>query len=241
MKLIINADDFGLSKSITDGIISGIIGGGITSTSIMANMPYAKYALEEAVKNNINCIGLHVNLTVGKPILKNENLTDENGVFYYNKSQINNEKLTYQDAYNEIMAQFEFVTRESGGQIKVDHIDTHHHLRENSEIRRAINDICKKFDLPIRKDKNDSDLKSPDYLFHNFTIENVNIETLKSFVEAYKSTDKIFEIVTHPGYVDDYTKTVTSYLDRDKELAVLKEAFALGVYEGVQLISYREF
>lgn len=204
-------------------------------------MPYAKYALEEAVKNNINCIGLHVNLTVGKPILKNENLTDENGVFYYNKSQINNEKLTYQDAYNEIMAQFEFVTRESGGQIKVDHIDTHHHLRENSEIRRAINDICKKFDLPIRKDKNDSDLKSPDYLFHNFTIENVNIETLKSFVEAYKSTDKIFEIVTHPGYVDDYTKTVTSYLDRDKELAVLKEAFALGVYEGVQLISYREF
>lgn len=207
----------------------------------MANMPYAKYALEEAVKNNINCIGLHVNLTVGKPILKNENLTDENGVFYYNKSQINNEKLTYQDAYNEIMAQFEFVTRESGGQIKVDHIDTHHHLRENSEIRRAINDICKKFDLPIRKDKNDSDLKSPDYLFHNFTIENVNIETLKSFVEAYKSTDKIFEIVTHPGYVDDYTKTVTSYLDRDKELAVLKEAFALGVYEGVQLISYREF
>ena len=241
MKLIINADDFGLSKSITDGIISGIIGGGITSTSIMANMPYAKYALEEAVKNNINCIGLHVNLTVGKPILKNENLTDENGVFYYNKSQINNEKLTYQDAYNEIMAQFEFVTRESGGQIKVDHIDTHHHLRENSEIRHAINDICKKFDLPIRKDKNDSDLKSPDYLFHNFTIENVNIETLKSFVEAYKSTDKIFEIVTHPGYVDDYTKTVTSYLDRDKELAVLKEAFALGVYEGVQLISYREF
>ncbi len=241
MKLIINADDFGLSKSITDGIISGIIGGGITSTSIMANMPYAKYALEEAVKNNINCIGLHVNLTVGKPILKNENLTDENGVFYYNKSQINNEKLTYQDAYNEIMAQFEFVTRESGGQIKVDHIDTHHHLRENSEIRRAINDICKKFDLPIRKDKNDSDLKSPDYLFHNFTIENVNIETLKSFVEAYKSTDKIFEIVTHPGYIDDYTKTVTSYLDRDKELAVLKEAFALGVYEGVQLISYREF
>ena len=158
MKLIINADDFGLSKSITDGIISGIIGGGITSTSIMANMPYAKYALEEAVKNNINCIGLHVNLTVGKPILKNENLTDENGVFYYNKAQINNEKLTYQDAYNEIMAQFEFVTRESGGQIKVDHIDTHHHLRENSEIRRAINDICKKFDLPIRKDKNDSDL-----------------------------------------------------------------------------------
>lgn len=41
MKLIINADDFGLSKSITDGIITGIKDGYITSTSIMINMKYA--------------------------------------------------------------------------------------------------------------------------------------------------------------------------------------------------------
>jgi hypothetical protein len=241
MKLIINADDFGLSKSITDGIVSGIIGGGITSTSIMANMPFAQYAIDEAVKFGINCIGLHVNLTVGKPLIKNPNLTDDNGVFYYNKAQINNEKLTYEDAYNEIMAQFNFVQEKSKGKIQIDHLDTHHHLRDNEKIRQAINDICKKFNLPIRKDKKDSDLKSPDYLFHDFTIENVNIETLKCFVEAYKSTDKIFEIMTHPGYIDDYTRTVTSYLDRDMELAILKEALALGVYEGVRLISYREF
>lgn len=32
MRLIINADDFGLSKSITDGIVDGIKGGYITST-----------------------------------------------------------------------------------------------------------------------------------------------------------------------------------------------------------------
>lgn len=42
MRLIINADDFGLSKSISDGIIEGIQGGYITSTSIMANMKYAE-------------------------------------------------------------------------------------------------------------------------------------------------------------------------------------------------------
>lgn len=41
MKLIINADDFGLSKSISDGIIERIIDGYITSTSIMVNMAYA--------------------------------------------------------------------------------------------------------------------------------------------------------------------------------------------------------
>ena len=51
MKLIINADDFGLSKSITDGIVEGIKFGSITSTSIMVNMPYVKYAVEKAIEN----------------------------------------------------------------------------------------------------------------------------------------------------------------------------------------------
>lgn len=30
-------------------------------------------------------MGLHINLTVGMPIIKNNNLTDNNGVFLYNK------------------------------------------------------------------------------------------------------------------------------------------------------------
>ena len=77
MKLIINADDFGLSKSITDGIIEWILNGYITSTTIMANMRYAEYAVKEAIKNNIDCVGLHINLTVGKPLIKNDYLTDE--------------------------------------------------------------------------------------------------------------------------------------------------------------------
>lgn len=79
MKLIINADDFGLSKSITDGIIEGIQGGYITSTSIMANMEYAGYAIDCAIKNNISHIGLHVTLTAGKPILPNPRLTRGGG------------------------------------------------------------------------------------------------------------------------------------------------------------------
>ena len=81
MRLIIEADDFGLSKSITDGIVDGINGGYITSTNIMANMPFAKYAVEKAIENNIKSVGLHLNLTVGEPLTKNPLLTDENGIF----------------------------------------------------------------------------------------------------------------------------------------------------------------
>ena len=56
MKLIINADDFGFTKSITDGIIEGIKGGYITSTSIMSNMEATEYATLKALENNIDCI-----------------------------------------------------------------------------------------------------------------------------------------------------------------------------------------
>ena len=38
MRLIINADDFGLTKSITDGIVAGIKEGVVTSTSLMVTM-----------------------------------------------------------------------------------------------------------------------------------------------------------------------------------------------------------
>ena len=100
MRLIIEADDFGLSESITNGIIDGINGGYITSTNIMANMPFAKYAVEKAIENKIKSVGLHFNLTVGEPLTKNPLLTDENGVFLYNRKQIENTNLTYESVYN---------------------------------------------------------------------------------------------------------------------------------------------
>jgi predicted glycoside hydrolase/deacetylase ChbG (UPF0249 family) len=240
MKLIINADDFGLSKSISDGIIVGIKDGYITSTSVMSNMTWAEYAIKEAIKNDIKCIGLHVNLTVGKPIIENSNLVDDDGTFLYNRKQIDNKKLMYEDAYNEIMAQIEMVTKYSDGKISIDHLDTHHHLFDNSCIKQAVLDISKKLDIPIRKDDS-CDVKCPDVLFKDFTIKNVNVDSIKTLVFNYKEKDVVVELMTHPGFIDEYTETVTSYLDREKELDVLKECKLLGLFDGIELISFSDF
>ena len=241
MKLIINADDFGLSKSITDGIVEGIKFGCITSTSIMVNMPYAKYAVEKAIENNINCIGLHINLTVGKPVLKNANLTDENGVFIYNRKQIDRTDINYQDVYEEIVAQINLFEKYSGGKLKLDHLDTHHHLIDNSVISQAIFDVAKKYGLPVR---NWGDvptyLKTPDVFMFNFTIKNVDYNYLKTYIEENKNKNACFELATHSGYVDDETKSITSYLNRDKELEILKQAKQNGLFEGVELISFSQ-
>lgn len=241
MKLIINADDYGLSKSISDGIILGIREGYITSTSIMANMTWAEYAIQKALEYNIDCIGLHINLTVGKPILQNDNLINNNGYFYYNKEQIENQKLTYQDAYNEIMAQVNAISNYSDGKLKIDHLDTHHHLMDNPNIKQAIVDIAQKLNLPIRKYDNIQNIKCPDFLYKDFTINNVSIDSIKQMIEKYKNDNVDVELMTHPGLIDEYTKTVTSYLNREKELLVLKESKELGLFEEIDLISFREF
>ena len=242
MKLIINADDFGLSKSITDGIVEGIKFGCITSTSIMINMPYAKYAVEKAIENNINCIGLHINLTVGKPVLKNANLTDENGVFIYNRKQIDRTDINYQDVYEEIVAQINLFEKYSGGKLKLDHLDTHHHLVDNSVISQAIFDVAKKYGLPVRNWGGvPSYLKTPDVFMFNFTIKNVDYNYLKAYIEENKNKNGCFELATHSGYVDEETKTITSYLNRDAELEILKQAKQNGLFEGVELISFSQF
>lgn len=240
MKLIINADDYGLSKSISDGIILGIREGYITSTSIMANMTWAEYAIQKALEYNIDCIGLHINLTVGKPILKNDNLINNNGYFYYNKEQIENPKLTYQDAYNEIMAQVNAISNYSDGKLKIDHLDTHHHLMDNPNIKQAIVDISQKLNLPIRKYDNVQNIKCPDFLYKDFTINNVSIDSIKQMIEKYKNDNVVVELMTHPGLIDEYTKTVTSYLNREKELLVLKESKELGVFEEIDLVSFQQ-
>lgn len=243
MKLIINADDLGLSKSITDGIIEGIKQKYITSTTIMVNMEYTEYAIKQAIESNINCIGLHINLTVGKPIIKNENLTDNKGKFLYNKLQIENEKLTYEDAYNEIMAQIEKVYELSEGKIKVDHLDSHHGLCKNNKIRQAIIDIANKLQIPIRREQNINEniIKCPDIYYNSFSMKNINIEKLKEMIEEYKVQNVVVELLTHPGYIDEYTKSITSCLTREEELRVLKDAKQQEIYSGIDLINFSEF
>lgn len=241
MRLIIEADDFGLSKSITDGIIEGIKGGYITSTNIMANMPFAKYAVEKAIENNIKSVGLHFNLTVGEPLTKNPLLTDENGVFLYNRKQIENPNLTYESVYNEMMAQIKQIEKFGKGKLKLNHITCHHkHLGDNAIIRQVVYDITKLLNLPIRREDYsvDFDINKPDLFYTEFSIKNVNIENLKSFIEKYSKTNLIIELLSHPGYIDEYTKTITSYLDRDKELNILKEAKNLGLFNDIELIDY---
>lgn len=81
MKVFLHADDFGLTRKITDDIIECIDAGVINSVSIMANGYAFDYAVEELIKRKdrkINLV-LHVNLDQGKALSDSKLLTDAKG------------------------------------------------------------------------------------------------------------------------------------------------------------------
>ncbi len=65
--VIVNADDFGLTPSVSRGILDGHAAGVITSTSVMVTTPGWEDARERLRDSSID-IGLHLNLGFGRPL-----------------------------------------------------------------------------------------------------------------------------------------------------------------------------
>src|SRR4030043_336716 len=87
--LIVNADDFGMSEEISDGIITAHLEGIVTSTSLMVNMPDAKRAVRLAQQTPSLDVGMHLNMTEGHPVLPPEKvptLVNNTGEFLSDKN-----------------------------------------------------------------------------------------------------------------------------------------------------------
>ncbi len=68
-KLIIHADDYGISHEVNLAIQKGIEDGVIDRATLMVNMPFAEEAVEMARAGRyLNRIGLHLNLVEGRPL-----------------------------------------------------------------------------------------------------------------------------------------------------------------------------
>lgn len=82
-KLIVTADDYGMSPAVNRAIEEGVAAGLITATNVMMNMPFCGDAFHLSGKKA--SVGLHWVLTCGRPLLSAEqvpSLTARNGEFY---------------------------------------------------------------------------------------------------------------------------------------------------------------
>lgn len=146
MKIIINADDFGMTKSVNKAIFEIAKKGALSSTTVMVNMPYASEA-KELLDLNIS-IGLHFNLTEGKSISdmnKVKSLVDEKGYFLGKPDfmkRINSKQVKQEEVLIELEAQYNKLYEIIGD--RLDHFDSHQGLNKLSVVNKALLQFGKK-------------------------------------------------------------------------------------------------
>lgn len=148
--LIINADEFGLTKSVSRGILEAFYNGIVTNTTIMVNMPSSKYAFELIKKHPDLKVGVHLNLTDGKPVLSSDKvrtLVDKYGFFLDLKTlliRIISKRIDYNEVEAELRAQVK-KTLDNG--IKITHLDGHRHIHMYPKILKRAIRVAKEFGI----------------------------------------------------------------------------------------------
>lgn len=144
LSVIINADDFGITKGTNTAVFELVEAGMLTSTSVMSNMP--DYEEVAALKEKIG-IGVHLNLTVGSPVSEVRgipSLVDEEGRFLSLPQllgKMREGRLSAREIESEFDAQ---IQRLIDIGIAPDHVDSHESLLKYPFFMRCIRSVAKK-------------------------------------------------------------------------------------------------
>ncbi len=154
-RLIVNADDFGMTHGINRGIIEANGEGIVTAASIMV----VGWAFEEAVqlaRENPNLdIGLHLSLTVGRPVSNdpavNSHLTSHGTFRLTNRDLLINlilHTILPSIPYREIEAQFKKAL-DTG--LPITHIDGHESIHLFPGIREMVFELMGRYGIPYMR------------------------------------------------------------------------------------------
>lgn len=157
--LIINADDFGVSKSVNEAIINLLNKNKISSATLMPNVNYYDEAAKWAVENSSN-IGLHLTFLNDdtkfkyRSLSRSKSLEDENGYLLDDRRKFS-KSLKLRDIKKEIDMQFKKL-EDSG--VKISHVDIHRYALYPTYNPIVYLYLCKKCRqkgrLPIRWSRN---------------------------------------------------------------------------------------
>ena len=150
MKLIINADDLGLCNSVNEAIYKVFKAGNLTSATMMVNMPGSANAIDLVKGGTGPIIGLHFNLTEGRPISKASSLIGLEGFFLPRKELIKKvilNKIDPADVQNELLAQMEVFNCQG---IPFYHVDSHQHILMIPQLFNIVQPILEEAGKNIR-------------------------------------------------------------------------------------------
>jgi len=246
VKVIVNADDFGISELVNDAIILGFEKKILTNTTLMVNMPNATDAVKQAKEAGFDDrVGLHLNLTAGVPLTGSirsmSTFCDGRGHFHakFHLSTGTRLHLGRKESIalgEEIEAQIRrYLTYGLG----LKHLDSHHHVHTDLSVWKVAEPILKKYGFrTVRLSRNlfrEGKCSVPNGIYKKYfnnRIRKNNFDTTDYFgsFEDFKSQYDVLEegalaeIMLHPMFSEDGTHLDThtsmdeikDYLDSKK-------------------------
>ena len=202
--LIVNADDYGRSPGVNQGVIRAHEEGIVTSATLMVRWPDAQEAAGYARRSGSLSVGLHLDL----------------GEWLYEGDE-------WRPRY-EVLSEFsqEAVAEEIGAQLErfeglmgrpPTHLDSHQHVHREEPARTAILRVSQRLDVPVRG-------LTPgirDLGFHgqdhegNSLPEEIGVEALVRTIEGLPPG--VSELGCHPATADDHPSAYGSERLREVE------------------------
>lgn len=142
-RLVVNADDFGFTPDVNDGILRSHIEGIVRSTSLMANGPAFEHAVRIAHQHPGLGVGCHLTLVQG------ESVASPGTQLPRSAGRLLASPPTLHEALRELRAQIEALLHRG---IRPSHLDTHQHVHLLPVVLEAVATLADRFGIAwIRK------------------------------------------------------------------------------------------
>jgi chitin disaccharide deacetylase len=256
--IVVNADDFGFTAGVTDGIMKAYKKGIVTHASIMANGLDFDRSIECSKNEVAMKVGVHLVATWGEPVLKNNKkstlINSRDGRFFTFKQLILRlifGKIKRNDILNEWEEQIKKVYRAG---IKIDHLNSHHHIHMLPIFNGVVYELAKKYDIKrvrvtkekiTNKDRVGVFIKKSIFIaldffrgrngvydFHGLALQSSkNYKT--DLIVILKNMGDNSELMVHPGIVDNelLNEDIMSY-SREHELKNISDYDVIKVLKG---------
>lgn len=211
MKLIVNADDFGLTHGVTRGILDAMDNGIVTSTTMMVNTRGTEEAAQIARSRSELAVGLHINISLGLPLTDCPSLLRDGS---FTKPKVLGNTCGYDEADldRELNAQYQRFVSLIGR--KPSHIDSHLYAHQKyPEVNHAVRRLAQREGLPVR----DADTNQYPKVFFQGNFKVSPGETredlqrkLMTFLEQMQPLPSA-ELMVHPGLADTWLHNNSSY------------------------------
>ncbi|MGD8164242.1 chitin disaccharide deacetylase [Pantoea sp. FN0307] len=230
--LIVNADDFGLSRAQNYGIIEAYRDGIVTSTTAMMNAAGAEHAAALSKLHPELAVGMHFVLTLGKPLSAMPKLVNAQGELdkgIWQRAQT--DTLPLEEIQQELARQFARFIALFGH--APTHIDSHHHVHMIPQIFPIVEAFAKEKGVAIRIDRREitahgiklQGAKSTQDFATDFYGEAITEALLLETLDRAQARGvQSLEVMCHPAFIDRPLLTSSYCWPRLDELDVLTSA-----------------